>query len=271
MNEPAAKLCASLVWHRAPDTYVLPPNEVHVWRASLHQSPSSFARLLEALSAQECARAERYHFEPDRRRSIIGHGLARLLLAHCLGVSAQDLRFNQNAFGKPELPRGAVPHLHFNISHSGEWILIALSLGRELGIDVEHERKDMATAEIAARFFSPLECSTLAALPTLKRCEAFFSCWTRKEAYLKARGDGLSLPLDQFDVAFAPGQEPRLISTRHDPAEAHRWKLMALHAGPGYAAALAVEGGDWKLKCWDWASSQAVLAPPTPSSCARPA
>jgi 4'-phosphopantetheinyl transferase len=136
--------------------------------------------------------------------------------------------------------------------NSGDWILIALSLGRTLGVDVERKKEDMATEEIAARFFSPIECSALAALPAAMRCEAFFSCWTRKEAYLKARGDGLSLPLDQFDVAFVPGAEPRLIETRHDPAEAHRWTLNALQVGRDYAAALAVEGADWELKCWDW-------------------
>jgi 4'-phosphopantetheinyl transferase len=135
-----------------------------------------------------------------------------------------------------------------------------------MGVDVEREREDMATAEIAARFFSPLECSTLAALPAAKQCEAFFSCWTRKEAYLKARGDGLSLPLDQFDVAFAPGEEPRLINTRHDPAEAQRWKLMTLQVGHGHAAALAVEGTDWKLKCWDWPPAGTIFAPLTPPS-----
>src|SRR5262249_6244621 len=105
---------------------------------------------------------------------------------------------------------------------------------------------------IAARFFSPAECSTLAALPQTQRCAAFFACWTRKEAYLKARGDGLSLPLDQFDVAFAPGVEPRLVATRHDPYTADRWKLAAIGVGRGHAAAVAVEGADWQLKCWEW-------------------
>jgi 4'-phosphopantetheinyl transferase len=175
-----------------------------------------------------------------------------MLLAHCLGATPESLQFIYNEFGKPALAPGPFPHLHFNISHSGEWILIALSFGRILGVDVERKRDDMATAEIAARFFSPAECGTLATLPQAQRCAAFFACWTRKEAYLKARGDGLSLPLDQFDVAFAPGVEPRLVATRHDPAEVDRWKLAALEIGRGHAAALAVEGADWQLKCWDW-------------------
>ena len=110
----------------------------------------------------------------------------------------------------------------------------------------------MATEAIAARFFSPIECSALAALPAALRCTAFFSCWTRKEAYIKARGDGLSLPLDAFDVAFVPGARARLIATRHDPGDAQRWTLSELQIGPDYAAALAVEGADWRLKCWHW-------------------
>ncbi len=261
MNDRAEKACATTTWYRACEHYELPPNEVHVWRANLDQSQSCLTLLTQVLSGEELARAARYHFEADRKRSIIGRGLSRLLLARCLGETPERLRFTYNAFGKPALAPGRIPHLQFNLSHSGDWILIAFSLGRTLGIDVERKKEDMATEEIAARFFSPIECSALAALPATMRCAAFFSCWTRKEAYLKARGDGLSLPLDQFDVAFVPGAEPRLTETRHDPAEAHRWTLNALQVGCGYAAALAVDGADWELKCWDW--------PPAPTELGR--
>src|SRR5205823_14824369 len=127
--------------------------------------------------------------------------------------------------------------------------------GRALGVDVERMRADMATADIAARFFSPAECLALASLPSEMQCEAFFDCWTRKEAYLKARGDGLSLPLDQFDVVFVPGAEPRLLETRHDPSEAGRWTLRALDVGAGHKAALVVEGSNWTLRCLDWSST----------------
>jgi len=251
MDDSAEMPCMTGTWNRASSRYELRADEVHVWRVDLEQSPSSLASLTQLLSAEERARAERYHFEADRRRSIVGRGASRRLLGHCLAVSPEGQHFTYNAFGKPALVCSRVPHLHFNLSHSGEF-LIALSLGRALGVDVERKREDMATAAIAARFFSPIECGTLAGLPAPMRCGAFFSCWTRKEAYLKARGDGLSLPLDQFDVAFAPGEEPRLIATRHDPTEARRWKFAALDVGRDYAAALAVEGAGWELKCWDW-------------------
>jgi 4'-phosphopantetheinyl transferase len=216
--------------------------------------------LAEVLSQDERARAERYHFEADRKRSIIGRGLSRLLLGHCLGESPGHLQFSYNPFGKPALAPGHVRPLQFNISHSGEWVLIALAVNRPLGVDVERKREEMATEAIAERFFSPAECSALAALPPALRCAAFFSCWTRKEAYLKARGDGLSLPLDQFDVAFVPGASPRLIATRHDPTEAQRWTLSELQVGCNYAAALAVEGADWTLKCWEWMADGPALA-----------
>jgi 4'-phosphopantetheinyl transferase len=126
-----------------------------------------------------------------------------------------------------------------------------------LGIDIERMRANVATDEIAARFFSANECRDLALVAPDMRCEAFFSCWTRKEAYLKARGDGLSLPLEQFDVAFLPGDRPRLIETRHDPTEVYRWTLHALDGGLGYKAALVIEGADWKLKCWDLPTASA--------------
>src|SRR5262249_1021007 len=142
MDDRSEYSCAATVWHRGSHRYELPPDEVHVWRANLQQSPSSLVSLMQVLSADERARAERYQFEADRRRSIIGHGASRMLLARCLGAAPEGLRFIYNKFGKPALAPGPFPHLHFNISHSGDWILIALSFGRILGVDVERTRKD---------------------------------------------------------------------------------------------------------------------------------
>jgi 4'-phosphopantetheinyl transferase len=235
----------------------LPQDEVHVWRASLYQPQELFACLTHLLSVEERARADRFHFEADRKRCILARGVLRLLLGDCLGMPAEQLEFRYNEFGKPGLALSSLDHelrpsVEFNVSHSGDLVLIALSRGRTLGVDIERMRMDVATEEIATRFFSPNECRDLATVAPDQRCEAFFACWTRKEAYLKARGDGLSLPLEQFDVSFLPGHDPRLIETRHDPAEAYRWTLHALEGGFGYKAALAVEGADWKLKCWEW-------------------
>lgn len=243
--------------------YELPLDEVHVWRASLEQSQRCMAAFAEVLNSSERTRAERYHFEVDYKRSVIGRGLSRVLLAHCLGETPDSLRFETNAFGKPALTRQSSPSLQFNVSHSGEWVLVALSFGRALGVDVECIRESTATDKIAERFFSPAECRSLAALPEVTRVSAFFACWTRKEAYLKARGDGLSLALDRFDVAFEPDAEPRLLETRHDPGDAGRWMLRDLSPWPGHRAAVAVEGTGWKLRCLDWQTAGERKASPT--------
>jgi 4'-phosphopantetheinyl transferase len=121
-----------------------------------------------------------------------------------------------------------------------------------VGIDLERIRFDLAVAEIAERFFSRREVAMLRTLPTELQRQAFFRCWTRKEAYIKARGEGLSLLLDQFDVSLAPGEPAAILGTQRDPSEASRWSLQKLTPAPGYVAALAVEGHGWRLTCWQW-------------------
>jgi 4'-phosphopantetheinyl transferase len=250
-DEPVMQ-CTGIAWERPRGSYELPPNEVHVWKATLDQPQGCYSVLLQTLSPDERARADRFHFEADRKRHILARGITRSLLGRVLDRPADMLQFEYNEFGKPALARSHDNPIEFNASHSGDLVLVALSHSRILGVDVERMKSDMATAEIASRFFSPSECRALAALPPDLKCPAFFCCWTRKEAYLKARGDGLSLPLDQFDVAFVPGAEPRLLETRHDPAEVSRWTLRALDVGPGHKAALVAAGSDWTLRCLEW-------------------
>jgi 4'-phosphopantetheinyl transferase len=242
----------SRIWDGSNGDYALPENEVHVWRTGLDIDPVGLAKLRGILSPDERERSNRFHFEADRRRSVIGRGYLRLLLGKILDLPADGLRFDRDEFGKPRLiPSQRLP-LQFNLSHSGDLILIAITIDRAVGIDVEKIRTDLDVDGVAARFFSANERETLALLAGPGRYEAFFTCWTRKEAYLKARGVGLSLALYQFDVSFLPDEEPRLLATRHDPAEARRWRLRALGLSPDYVAALAAQGADWKLKCWDW-------------------
>ena len=243
---------AETVWRRSPVNYELGSDEVHVWRAKLGLPQDSITGLLRILSPAEREKAARFHFEADRKRAIIGRGMARVLLGQCLGRPPDQLQFEYNAFGKPTLAGGFDGLMKFSVSHAGDLILVALARGRELGVDVEHMRADFASDQIAARFFSRNERRALAAVAPELQCDAFFSCWTRKEAYLKARGDGLSLALDQFDVTLAPAEDPRLLETRHDPADAQRWALHAFDPGHGCKAAVAVEGPPCKLICWDW-------------------
>jgi 4'-phosphopantetheinyl transferase len=141
--------------------------------------------------------------------------------------------------------------LRFNVSHSHSLALYAITRAREVGVDVEHIRPEIAQEKIAERFFSPREVTVLRALPTPLQASAFFACWTRKEAFIKAKGDGLTLPLDQFDVSLAPGEPATLLRTAWDPQEAACWALQDLAPAPGYRAAVAVAGHAWRLTCWD--------------------
>ena len=240
-------------WDAPPADYSLPDHEVHVWRAGLDWSAASIAELKGILSPDERARAERFHFEIDHRRHVVGRGVLRLVLARCLGAAPNELRFEYGARGKPGLAAEfAQTRLQVNVSHSGKLVLVAVMVGRALGVDVEHIRHDLEVEAIAERFFSARENAALATLAAHARRDAFYVCWTRKEAYIKAVGDGLALPLDQFEVAFLPAEPARLVATRPDPAEADRWSLCDLEVGPDYRAALAVEGAGWRLETWDW-------------------
>jgi len=193
---------------------------------------------------------ERFRFEKDRLRYLTGRGLLRTLLGRYLDVAPPDLRFETTAAGKPRLTSDQ-RRLQFNLAHSGEYVLFAIADGRAVGIDLEEIRADFDVGELAAHFFSPSEQCDLDTLTGRAKVEAFFACWTRKEAYVKARGEGLSLPLDQFDVSLRSGEPARLIATRPDPVEATRWQLSGLDVADGYKAALMVEGQGWTLRSWD--------------------
>jgi 4'-phosphopantetheinyl transferase len=147
---------------------------------------------------------------------------------------------------------GVSDELRFNVSHSHGLALYAVTRRRKIGIDIERVRPISGPEQLAARFFSAGENAELCALPEHVKHEAFFNCWTRKEAYVKARGEGLSLPLNQFDVSLNPGEPARLLRVERDPQEAARWSLQGLTPAPGYVAALAVEGHGWRLACWEW-------------------
>jgi 4'-phosphopantetheinyl transferase len=161
-----------------------------------------------------------------------------------------------SANGKPSLSKEFhSSQLRFNVSHSGGTVLLAFGLDRELGVDVEQIRPDFATGEVAERFFSAKEVSALRSLPVALQAEAFFNCWTRKEAFIKAIGQGLSCPLDRFEVTLAPGEPARLVATSVADVPVSKWSMRSLNCQPGLKAALVVEGHDWKLRCWKWRSS----------------
>jgi 4'-phosphopantetheinyl transferase len=207
-------------------------------------------RLEAALSDDERRRAQRFRFVADRDRFVVVRARLRVLLAGYGAGSAARIRFGYGAEGKPLVP--SHPELGFNVSHSGERALIAVALGREVGVDVERLDPDRTGDAIARRFFSRAENAALARLQGRARVMAFYRCWCRKEAYVKARGDGLSLALDSFDVAVDAGADQGaslLLATRPDAGEAARWDLRAVDVGSGYVAALAARGRIGGVSC----------------------
>jgi 4'-phosphopantetheinyl transferase len=241
------------LWLDAPEHPYTAGGEVHVWRARLDLAGARLQQLWDSLSADERERAGRFHFRRDREHFVAARGVLRNVLSRYLGAEPRLLRFTYDAYGKPSLCGEAVDQLRFNLSHSNGLALYAVTLGREVGVDVEWVREDFASLEIAEHFFSPREVSALRALPPGERTQAFFDCWTRKEAYIKARGEGLSHPLHKFTVSLTPCEPAALLCTDEDVLEAARWSLVELFPGVGYRAALAVEGVVPLLRAWHWA------------------
>lgn len=252
---PAASLCDVDLWLTPPETPVQSRSEVHVWRTSLDRSPDDVETFRRLLSSDELHRAERLVFPEHRRRFIAARGSLRAILARYLAIAPAAIRFEYGPHGKPQLDTShALAHpLHFNLAHSAELALFAVTGVGAIGIDVEQIRPDYPSAQIAKRYFSIVEIEALGRLAPQKYAEAFFRCWTRKEAFIKATGQGLSLPLDQFDVTLAPGETASLLRTAWDHDEAAHWSLRELEAGKGFAASLAVRGHGYQVHCWGFA------------------
>lgn len=231
----------------------LSENEVHVWRVSLNVSAPVIESLQLSLTSDEVVRARRFYFEQDRNRFIVARGVLRTILGRYLNTDPGQLRFCYNPYGKPslELPMND-PALSFNLSHAHNLALYAFTYTRQVGVDIEYMRADIDHEQLAKYSFSPNENAVLRSLPEVIKPKAFFNCWTRKEAYIKARGKGLSIPLDQFDVSLQPGELAALLQSREDPQETVRWSLQELTPGPCYVGALAVEGSGWHLCLWQW-------------------
>ena len=204
-----------------------------IWHINLDQDVMSLPQVLDD---EEQARAENFHFEHHRRRFIVSHIATRLILASYTALGPAELLFKYNAYGKPFL---AIHNpLLFNISHTEEMALCAVSDVAELGVDIE-KTQPINYYEVAKRFFSAKECELLANLAPNLQQEGFFCCWTRKEAYIKAKGLGLSLPLDQFSVSLTPGNPATLLSSEFDPEDVSRFRIVNIEVEKGYKAALA--------------------------------
>jgi 4'-phosphopantetheinyl transferase len=215
--------------------------DVHVWYVDLAVAAGTVARRAACLSEDERGRASRFKFDRDARRFTVARSALRTLLGGYLGLAPRAVAFTYQSQGKPALD-GVHAGLNFNLSHSGEVAVVAAGWDRAVGIDVELRRPLPDLAALAARSFAPRERAVLDALPETERPAAFFRCWTRKEAFIKATGLGLAQPLDAFVVSLAPDEPARFLDIDGDPDALTRWTLHDLQLPAGYAGALVVEG-----------------------------
>jgi 4'-phosphopantetheinyl transferase len=218
-----------------------------VWRIDVR----SAGDLVSLLSPDEAARAGRFRFERDRRAFVATRGVLRTLVGSYLGVAPEQVVFGYGPKGKP-----FVDGLAFNVSHAGGVALVALGSGR-VGVDVETMRPDVEMRALARRFFTRAENAALERLDGEELLRGFYACWTAKEAFVKAVGEGLSFELDRVEVAVHP-QPARVLSVDGDAAAAARWTLTAINAGPGYAAAVAVDSPGGEVVVRDWPASVAA-------------
>lgn len=241
---------ALVKWVLPSQSIALAPGEVHIWRVPLAATPATLESLGSFLDAEESTRANRFLLSEHREHFLLGRAALRVLLGRYLGVSPESVLIVKGPQGKPFLARtsSAFP-LRFNLSHSHGLAVYGFSLDRELGIDLEKLRSDFASVEIAARYFSRNERKEWSSLSESLRTEGFFNAWTRKEAYVKARGEGLKIPLDSFDVTLTPGVAALLYSP-----DSKDWSLTSFYPAPEFAAAIVVRGSAPHLRFFDGAS-----------------
>jgi 4'-phosphopantetheinyl transferase len=232
--------------------FKLSHDDVHVWCASLLQPVPVIRQLSTLLSSDEQERASRFRFENLQQSFIVARGVLRLLLARYTDFHPKDLVFTYLAAGKPQLSEQTALPVFFNLSHSHELVLYAFSSTPNVGIDIEHVRQVDDMELIAERNFSAHEALELKSVSPEKISEGFFNCWTRKEAYIKAIGNGISFPLGEFDVSLIPGEPAKLLSIHGSVLEADRWSMVELHPAAGYTAALVVEGNVANIVNREW-------------------
>ena len=247
------------MWLTAPSdaAWRIDPGRIHLWRASLDLPPERVRELERFLSPDELARAKRFVARGVRDRYITARAVLRNILARYVSEGPAALRFSYAEHGKPHLAHPGTS-IRFNVSHSHDLAVYALTPGQPIGIDVEYlyRRKIVDRLRIAYRYFSDREYNTLAAMPPYRRDQAFLACWTRKEAFVKAIGQGLTCPLDQFDVTVDPDSPAELLATRWDVSYAQRWSMTNIDPGPDYIGALAVKTRDMRLFFWQWDHGQ---------------
>ena len=227
-------------WFQQPPILELSSSDVHVWRASTEVDEKQLKYLQGIISEEEQLRAAKFYFRKDSVRFIVARGYLRMILAYYLDQSPEEFKFIYNKYGKPSLD-AVNSNIQFNISHSDKLILYGFTRCREIGVDIELIRTSEDSIQILDHFFSEIEKEEFKTIPEKKKQEAFYTCWTRKEAYIKARGKGLSIPLDCFSVTLSPGCPARLIKADKD-SEVSQWYMKDVFVASGFAAAAVVSG-----------------------------
>lgn len=233
-------------WQTATSTPRLAAGEIHIWQVRLDIAEGRWQPLTSLLADDERAKAERFHFAKHRRRHTVSRAALRILLGQYLDRPPRTIDFAYNAHGKPRLADEG-PGIKFNLSHTEEIMLAAFALDSEVGIDIESVMRDVDGMDIGERWFSALECRTLRSLPEDERIDAFFRAWSRKEAYIKARGEGISHPLHRFSVAMDK-HAPRLLEHLDDASETSRWSFIDIDVAENYRAAVVVASSAWQVR-----------------------
>ena len=236
------------LWQSATADLTISNTEIHIWCVVLYRSASQIHNLAQTLSDSELQRAERFHFPRDKNSFIIRRSALRTILSRYLKVAPDLVQFSYGPCGKPEIAN-FLSTLCFNSSHSQGLALYAVTRHRKIGVDIEQIRPLPDIESIAERFFSEQENAAFKAVSAEQKLAAFFNCWTRKEAYIKATGDGLSFPLDRFSVSLTPGEPAQLLNVDGERTAPNLWYLKSLVPTPNYVAAIAVEGLGEKLTC----------------------
>jgi 4'-phosphopantetheinyl transferase len=242
-----------MMWLSSPDNLILDDREVHVWRADLDLNESFQSSFLQLLSSDEKNRAKKFRFKKDCQRFITARGILRLLIGKYLEINPGEISFRYGEFGKPGVASNN--SLQFNISHSQNVALFAFTKKFNIGVDVEFVNPDIEVKEIATSFFSTNEIKNLLALPENQQTLGFFYCWTRKEAFIKAVGEGLSFPLDKFEVSLEPDKPAKLLATNWHPKDVSRWSIYSLSPERNFVGSLVIEGFVEQVKFWSWQKS----------------
>jgi 4'-phosphopantetheinyl transferase len=256
MSTPATQTTYQVdtIWHSQARFTPLQENEVHIWLANLDLEIFALPKYLRDLSLGERSRAQRLRFDHDRRRFVLAKGLLRQLLGGYLKLEPHDVQFTNGPSGKPELSRRLLEQhqVQFNQAHSGNIGIFAFCKNRRVGIDVEEVRVFPDIEQIAEMLFSPHELELFRALPDSEKKSTFFRAWTHKEAFVKALGKGLTLPLSHFEVSSVGAHLARIVQNHDHPPRHLEWYVREIPVSPHFAAAVCVEGEGWRLRCWKW-------------------